>query len=227
MVSSEFYFAFAAFVLFLGILAFLFLLRLPITKYYMNTNITSASDQLTPTIELQSIDTNVQGNIFPMDTIFLHINADSEWRKQIDISYRVIYKKIWGAPFMEFLNYTLTLFFIPGVVTIIPSTKGDWSWFPVILIISLLIEYKLSLYVLNLRFYSLFNIFDFVGKALPKWFFHTMTDKTLFILTGLRVIFLPLLWFCIKPRLFNHDAFPIIFVVLLSISNGICGSNTD
>lgn len=73
-----------------------------------------------------------------------------------------------------------------------------------------------------------FNLFDFIGRSLPgfkifqtkittiKW----ILDYWLIIPNILRIVFLPLFMFCIKPRIFNHDVIPLLIMSIFALTNG-------
>ncbi len=70
-----------------------------------------------------------------------------------------------------------------------------------------------------------FNVGDLIGKFLPKWkYFQTVSSKKIYILNAVRVVFLPLFILCVKPKVFDFDVFPFLFMALFALSNGYSGS---
>uniref|UniRef100_A0A0R3TCF1 Equilibrative nucleoside transporter n=1 Tax=Rodentolepis nana TaxID=102285 RepID=A0A0R3TCF1_RODNA len=66
-----------------------------------------------------------------------------------------------------------------------------------------------------------FNIFDYVGRLLPKF----EQPGILLFLSIARFLFVPLALFCNInsdkiPTLFHHDSIPFIIVMLLGLTNG-------
>lgn len=47
-----------------------------------------------------------------------------------------------------------------------------------------------------------------------------LNTKTVGIASILRVVFIPLFIFCIKPRWFNHDVIPMLLMFAMSLTNG-------
>jgi equilibrative nucleoside transporter 1/2/3 len=46
----------------------------------------------------------------------------------------------------------------------------------------------------------------------------------MYIFTLCRVVMLPLFFLCLKPRIFNHDAFPVVFIFVFGVLGSISGS---
>jgi len=112
-------------------------------------------------------------------------------------------KRMWAPAVAVSLNFFITLSLFPGLMTSIPSSTKpqNWTWFPIILI-------------------AIFSVFDFIGKTIPGITLKRVSERNLYIMTGLRFLFFFAFIFCINPKLFNSDAFPVIFDVLFALSNG-------
>eukprot|EP01116_Phalansterium_solitarium_P001484 TRINITY_DN11275_c0_g1_i1.p1 TRINITY_DN11275_c0_g1~~TRINITY_DN11275_c0_g1_i1.p1 ORF type:complete len:462 (-),score=-40.46 TRINITY_DN11275_c0_g1_i1:62-1351(-) len=123
-------------------------------------------------------------------------------------SFGGVMKKIWRYQLMICFNFTVTLFLFPGLFSVIPSMHGgDLDWFPVILI-------------------SIFQVTDFIGKTIPVKWPNIFSERALYAIAASRIIFFPLFLLCVQPRVFTHDAIPIIIDLLFSISNGYVGAVT-
>lgn len=70
----------------------------------------------------------------------------------------------------------------------------------------------------------MFNFSDCIGKSLPRWFFHNVEEKYVYIFAAIRALLIPLFFFCLKPRILTHDAFPIIFISIFGLMGSISGS---
>jgi len=79
-----------------------------------------------------------------------------------------------------------------------------------------------------MRIQLVFNVGDLIGKSLPKWkYFQTVSSKKIYIINVVRVVFLPLFILCVKPKVFDFDLFPFLFMTLFALSNGYCGSKCN
>lgn len=70
---------------------------------------------------------------------------------------------------------------------------------------------------------SLFDLFDFIGRTLPRWF-TLFNEKTIWIPILLRMVFFPLFALCVKPLVFGHIAWSITFMSIFALTNGFLGS---
>lgn len=78
--------------------------------------------------------------------------------------------------------------------------------------------------------FLMFNLFDLVGRLVAGAFPCPFTPQTIWIPAALRFVFFPLFLFCnvsgsSLPIWFNHDAFPILFMILFAFSSGYVASN--
>ncbi|PRP72993.1 hypothetical protein PROFUN_14656 [Planoprotostelium fungivorum] len=147
---------------------------------------------------------------FVFSALFMVICMITFWRlrRSLQSQYimrRLASEKIYLPALSVLYNYFVTLFLFPGLVSIIPSQRDQWDWFPVILI-------------------TCFNIGDFVGKSTPKCILDRWNDNMSYVGTFARTAFIILLFLCVKPRLFQHDGWPITFVILFAITNGFYGA---
>ena len=74
----------------------------------------------------------------------------------------------------------------------------------------------------------MFNLFDLSGRLLAGKYM-ICTPKNVWVASALRVVFFPLFLLCNVagsqlPVVFKSDAFPIIFMILMAISNGYVAS---
>eukprot|EP00794_Sanderia_malayensis_P017474 gene17474-19221_t len=133
--------------------------------------------------------------------------------------YFQIFKKIFPAAFSVTMIFLVTLACFPALTSRIASAakkKSDWT----------------DKYFVSVTCFLLFNLGDYLGRSLagfiqiprkrwPKWILPAITLG--------RLLFIPLFMFCnVQPRniivLFNHDAFPIIFMLLFAMTCGYFGS---
>jgi len=61
------------------------------------------------------------------------------------------------------------------------------------------------------------------GRASPR-FLILFGRKLIAIPVLLRLAFLPLFILCLKPRIFTHDAIPIVLMAAMALSNGYLSS---
>ncbi len=64
-----------------------------------------------------------------------------------------------------------------------------------------------------------FNVCDLVGRFIPQCC-TIFNSKWITIPNLLRIIYYPLFILCLRPRIFAHDAAPIIIMVFFSFTNG-------
>ncbi|XP_041353732.1 equilibrative nucleoside transporter 3-like isoform X2 [Gigantopelta aegis] len=134
--------------------------------------------------------------------------------------YGEIIKQIWKQGVCVCIVFTITLACFPAVSASIRSVtyvKGD-SW--------------TDKYFTPVICFLLFNLGDWVGRTATSWI-SLPSDRHSYImllLCCLRVAFIPLLMFCnAEPRshlnvVFDHDAWPITFILLLGLTNGYFGT---
>ncbi|KAK7492280.1 hypothetical protein BaRGS_00016377 [Batillaria attramentaria] len=128
-----------------------------------------------------------------------------------------IISKVWPYCTTVCLVFFVTLACYPGLASIIKSVNyeaGDaWT----------------DKYFSAVVCFLLFNVGDWVGRSVTSWV-HVPRNgqgKLMMVLAVLRVAFLPLLMLCnAKPHdrqlpvILNSDIFPIVFILLLGLTNG-------
>ena len=120
-------------------------------------------------------------------------------------TYSATIKSIWVHGLNAFLVFTISLSLFPSVATAIPSTSGLGDWFPIIML-------------------ACFMVGDLTGRSLPAYSILRIPSRFVFPLVISRVIFYPLLLFCVKPKYFVSDSIPIIVMLCMALSNGYLGS---
>jgi len=120
----------------------------------------------------------------------------------LEISRVSVFKRIWAPCVFNFITYAVTIGVFPGVVSEIGS-----DWFTIALI-------------------TIFNAFDLTGKMLPRWelFLERTPSFIPFGVAAFRILLMPALMLCVKPKVIEGMAAPIVLVVLLALSSGYCGS---
>ncbi|KAN0014522.1 hypothetical protein ACTFIU_000840 [Dictyostelium citrinum] len=118
-----------------------------------------------------------------------------------------ILKKVWREALVVFTVFFTTLSIFPGLTQLIQTSN----------------EHQLSSDWFIIVFFSIFMVGDFIGRTIPKWFI-IFTPSNLWIPTFLRLAFFPLFALCIKPLVFNNNAWYFVFMFIFSISNGYCGT---
>jgi len=119
--------------------------------------------------------------------------------------YMNVAKKIWVEMVEVFLIFFVSLSLFPGMTLQIETTSGlSEDWFGVLMTFT-------------------FQVFDFLGRTLPRWLI-LFNVKTLWIPVGLRVVFFPLFILSINPLVFDSDAFYFIFMMAFALSNGYCAT---
>ena len=78
--------------------------------------------------------------------------------------------------------------------------------------------------------FLLFNIFDLCGRIAAGSTTPIFNKDNVWMGAAVRLVFFPLFMLCNVsdsklPVVFNHDAFPIIFMILMAFSNGYIASN--
>jgi len=150
--------------------AFLFLMRLPVTQYHL--------------------------------TNYYKLNTSGNAHAAHEASFTVIIRKIWREGFSIFATFFVTLSLFPGITSLVQSNNDNLSpdWFSIL-------------------FTGLFMLGDWVGRTAPRWF-HIFSPRVLPIPTLARLVFFPLLMFCIKPHIISSDVVSCIIMLLFALSNG-------
>eukprot|EP01038_Epipyxis_sp_PR26KG_P014708 gene14708-19768_t len=129
-----------------------------------------------------------------------------------------VYKYIWVPSLSVWYTFTVTIGIFPSLIVLIESidkcknneTKNRFSndlFVPIM--------------------FLLFNLFDFVGRVAGGIPYCTVlfNNSNIWMLSVARTVFFPLFLLCNVsnsqlPKVFNSDAFPIIFMILFAFSNG-------
>eukprot|EP00053_Salpingoeca_punica_P007655 m.69707 g.69707 ORF g.69707 m.69707 type:complete len:540 (+) comp14265_c2_seq1:97-1716(+) len=126
-------------------------------------------------------------------------------------AYATVTRHIWPSLVAVFINYATTLAVFPGIMTEITSSRLG-SWMPVALI-------------------TVFNLCDFLGKALPVWPVPwqqiSWTAPRIIGAACARLVFIPLVIFCAAPAsnpIIHSDAAAFIICILFGITNAYVGS---
>ncbi|KAM7536775.1 hypothetical protein Aperf_G00000085050 [Anoplocephala perfoliata] len=137
---------------------------------------------------------------------------------KIKSTFRNLWYAMWDVRWTGLttvLIFACTLAIFPSVLTLlVPNNfNANSAWH--------------TKYFLAVIVFLNFNIFDYVGRMLVMWIKWPKFEQRwlLLILAFVRLVFIPLALFCnIKstriPALLIHDAFPIILVMLLGLTNG-------
>lgn len=145
----------------------------------------------------------------------LNFKTKSERKNE---SYLLVFKKIFPMAFSVTVVFLVTLSCFPSIVSRIVSVsekKTTWTEFFV-----------------PVACFLIFNLGDYFGRTIggfvqfpkkhwPRWILPVISLS--------RCLFIPLFIFCnAQPRsfpvVFNHDAFPIVFMLLFASSNGYFGT---
>eukprot|EP00761_Pharyngomonas_kirbyi_P013695 gb/GECH01013724.1/.p1 GENE.gb/GECH01013724.1/~~gb/GECH01013724.1/.p1 ORF type:complete len:459 (+),score=85.67 gb/GECH01013724.1/:1-1377(+) len=138
------------------------------------------------------------------------VNSESDSSAPKKVSPFVVFRKIWRMELCVCSVFWVSLAIFPGLAeTNIPSPNIPSDWFPILMI-------------------NLFNIFDWIGRSLPRWFVLISENKLGYFIFG-RIIFLPLFILCCQsqhwgPPVLQNEAFSCVFMVLMAISNGYLSS---
>ncbi|XP_052765911.1 equilibrative nucleoside transporter 3-like isoform X2 [Mya arenaria] len=129
---------------------------------------------------------------------------------------KLIIKRIWKEGLSVCLIFLVTVSCFPAVASSVVSVNNtDWT----------------EKYFSGLVCFLLFNAGDWAGRSVAGTFKRPGIGKSnlLLVLSVMRVVFIPLIMFCnAQPRhdpvIFNSDAFPVIFIMLLGLTNGYLGT---
>jgi len=118
-----------------------------------------------------------------------------------------MFKKVWQPSVNVLLTFSITLSIFPGMISEIKSDTflNTESWFTVLLI-------------------TLFDVFDCLGRLSSSCTIFHETPKLIYGLSICRLLFYPFFVLCIKPRLITSPVVPIIFTILLGVTNGCFSS---
>ncbi|KAK3751849.1 hypothetical protein QZH41_009669 [Actinostola sp. cb2023] len=145
-------------------------------------------------------------------------SKEVQYKKKETPPFFKIFKKIAPVGLSVAFVFFVTLAAFPALTSRVKSLKKDekskWT----------------TIYFVPVTCFLLFNVGDFVGRLAASLVqFPRSGSKLLPILCFLRVVFLPLFFFCnAQPRtvpvFFDNDAYYITFMALFGVSNGYLGS---
>jgi uncharacterized membrane protein YgcG len=121
-------------------------------------------------------------------------------------SFGTVFRKTWKIQASIALSFMVTIGLFPGVMTLMVSQNPEFTeWFKIIMV-------------------TIFLLCDWVGRSLPNTIM-LFNHRNVWIPSVLRLVFVPLFIFCVKPRIFHHDAIPYAITVAFALSNGyLCTS---
>ncbi len=125
-------------------------------------------------------------------------------------SVRVVLRKVLLQGFTVWSVFFVTLSMFPGMTSLIEGTEGDFppgDWFGIANIF-------------------LFQIFDFVGRTLPRWVV-IIPPRLLWIFSVARVVFGALFILCIRPLghpIFASNYASFVIMVFFALTNGYFGT---
>eukprot|EP01102_Stenamoeba_stenopodia_P023111 TRINITY_DN9853_c0_g1_i1.p1 TRINITY_DN9853_c0_g1~~TRINITY_DN9853_c0_g1_i1.p1 ORF type:complete len:505 (+),score=92.51 TRINITY_DN9853_c0_g1_i1:27-1517(+) len=208
-ISTRIFFLSFAVVMIVCVATFFMLQKRKITIYYLNSIVSSSK---TRDVELKTMNIN-EGESDDSDhhsssSVSLS-PSEAEWRKAGAASLKSAFLAVWKSGLLLLSIFLITLSIIPGLASEIPShTPLPDRWFPVITL-------------------TLFNLFDWIGRSLPRWAWaQRVSERTLYLMNGCRLVFIPLFVLCVYPPLFKHDSIPIVLCILLGLTNGYLASMT-
>jgi len=207
--SAFAYFIIASFVLLICFIAVIILFRLEFVKYYTREKIYKCTSKGDESKHEHSPD-------------FVNEDASGKMMQDVKIekcsginSFRIVMKKIFPMAFSAVMMFLVTLACYPAITSRIVSVnekKTRWT----------------AEFFVPVTCFLFFNIGDYFGRSLPGFFQFPKKHWPKWILpliSVLRLLFIPIFIFCnAQPRtlfvVFNHDAFPSIFILLFSVTNG-------
>jgi hypothetical protein len=128
-----------------------------------------------------------------------------------------IYKQIMIPSLSVFFVFSVTIGIFPSLIVLLESEKKCDSSS----------RFFNDLYVPF--FFLLFNLFDLIGRVTAGAIKPLFTPQNIWMAAAVRTVFFFLFLFCNVsdsklPVLFKSDAFPIIFMILMALSNGYVAS---
>jgi equilibrative nucleoside transporter 1/2/3 len=198
--STFMYFSLSSFVLLSNVFGYLMLKRLPITKYYES----QGSKMVRPVLLADSAATVSLKQKY----IKLHEPEDDE--SSFSAAVRVL--KIVKLPaFSSFFVFVVTYSLYPGLTTLITSEGTNAKFFAPAM-------------------FLLFNLGDLAGRLSCGFIDVHSTGFKLSkkVVRGVlvRLVFIPAFMLCnvsgsVLPDVFQHDAWPFLFMTLFSYTNGL------
>eukprot|EP00128_Syssomonas_multiformis_P000083 Colp12_sorted_trinity150504_noHs@27466 len=148
----------------------------------------------------------------PIVQYYSHIHRPKTSGK--DVPVKVVWGKVWREALLVFYIFVVTLAVFPSISSSVKSsTKSDNIFFG-------------KLFVPIYCFIT-YNVGDWIGRTAAGWWQWPL--KTVAIPVLLRSLLVVGFMFCNIPDsdlpiIFEHDAWPMVFMVLLSVTNGYFAS---
>lgn len=227
--SALAYFIIATMILLSCISTYIWMARLPFTKYYTYQATKaeqSGSGIINPLLESDSLDYNelsinsVHSEVGISDSspTTQEDEMDPVTTQNVDFAtiYR-IYKKVQTPALSVFYTFTVTIALFPGLTVNLQSTDHCKTSD----------RFSNDLFVPIL--FLFFNAFDFMGRVTAGATKPYFTAKNIWIPTAARTIFVPLFIMCKCSEsqfdpVFTNDAWPLIFMFVFALTNGYCAN---
>lgn len=140
---------------------------------------------------------------------------DSETAGLLDAQQPVtvwgVFKKIFSYCYSVWIVFFVTLSLFPGMTSLIPNNMNDFphdrDWFGVCNIF-------------------IFQVFDFVGRSLPRWFV-IIPPRFIWLFSTSRVVFGALFILCIVPNghpIFASNWASFVIMTFFALTNGYMGT---
>jgi hypothetical protein len=160
-----------------------------------------------------------------------------DWREKFHVDLWVLWSKVKVPMTMLAVNFFISLGIYPGTVTQIQSTDPNMNttaWFAIIQIarsrLNSIVPFprlNFHLFVLTdgvWRMQALFNVFDFVGKLIPKWYsYDKLPPKIMHIINVSRIGFW-IIFIAGAKGVFQNDFISYIIISIFALINGFSGS---
>ncbi|KAF0983766.1 hypothetical protein FDP41_007681 [Naegleria fowleri] len=243
------FFSFSAIIQVICIIAFIYLLRLPITKYCKEhyVNMQTPTRDLDEQIRISRLEKDMimeqkmkeeadnvsfkssESNELPTASTVGAINNGGEGEETEDNTQTELTEKPQETEDSNINELSMTW---------ISLMKRLWS--PGLgIFVTFLTTFSLAPgLITDIKFYhdskvswnpivtlSIFNVFDCIGRALPNWKRTILlTHKQLWVLILLRLGFIPTVIFCVNPLLITQPIWYAIILALFGLTNGYCCS---
>lgn len=217
--SALAYFLIATFVLISCIFSFSSLMRMKFTRYYVALSGGNRDDVVVAENPLLQYVVGEDDPGFSATATLLNPQVDRRADHKPSPPLQV-FKQVIIPAASVWATFAVTIGVFPALTVFLESTEKCKSHSS---------RFSNDLFVPFL--FLLCNIFDFSGRlaAGSSCFPHFFTAENIWIAALARLIFFPLFLLCNVadsklPTLFNHDAFPMIFMSLMAFTNGYVAS---
>jgi equilibrative nucleoside transporter 1/2/3 len=201
--SSLFYFYVGAFTVLACILAFMYALKLPISRQCLSEK--SAPNSPTGKVIIDEdgdAAISLQDLNSPSSDQLQESNKSGEkWK---------VFKMVWFNGLCVSLVFSVSLSLFPPLITEIPVREfsavfpPETRWWPLILL-------------------TLQSIADCIGRVCVRWNIG-VTKTNVYIPVILRMLMIPIIVMCVKGVVFASDGWSIFWVLILGFSNGYLGT---